>query len=1024
VTETTALNDDLCSNAEFAATKAEALSAFSAFKLQHVKRQLAIMLGLIGRDGIFDQYTRHDITHINELLRMLDWIIPDKTKSVMTAADWLLTVLSIYFHDFGMLVTKKEYESRTASPTFSAFKAARLATDDISKDFRAKLARLPAEESERFLYQEYVRGNHAARIRTWIDGRDAELYGNAKETAEAINGLMSTLPLAFRRDLGLVCESHHADDLSDLAKYSVSRPYGASQAATANVQYSAILLRTVDILHMTSDRTPSVAFQLISPTDPISQREWAKQGAVRSVRPQAARNVDGEVDPSASSDTVEVHALFQNPDGFFALTEFLKYVKSELKRSFDWSKLAQQREGASAYVFPWRDIDERYVEAQGFLSNRFQFSIDQNRVLDLLTGHTLYNDTRVVLRELLQNSIDAIRVHRLILGDLAAGRVEVRWDSAARTLEVQDDGTGMTQSIIESYLLRVGSSRYQDQAFKKEFPQFRPISRFGIGLLSCFMVADQVDIFTSHPDETDARHLSLRTVHGRYLVRLLSKTDTVEGRRLGPHGTIVRLTVRSSARLGDVKQIANMWAVVPPCDVLVSVDGEPLVTVGRANLKDALRDAMRADGLEVGEGREEGPGALRIEERTVNGVRVAFALRWSEWFKEWSFVQPANRPNEAAPLGTCVEGIRVEFGTPGYGDRRFYAIANSTGESGARTNVARTAFEAGPEYQQLLSHIYSAYAEHVRSEILAMVRERQYSLTGATREAGWLVAPLLNGLAAEAQQMIINVVGGLPLFLIEDRKGRRAASASELAESKHFWTLESELIRSAEKMIGEVATSGSLGALGRALGGSMFDLPEDPMLCGHGETHLRATLLAEWEVDRVVAKRTERRLDLRWSLRGGQSMWATPSLRTRLVGARHDVRRRNVLLDFRANKGIEIEGLVDEIAVKSQQGLFLRKGTELNQFLIEEIDRAEAGGEQDATELMVIVLQVQRLIAAQPTSRVAVDVIRRGFANEWGGELTPRMTEFCTIASDVVWRVFDPGVWVRKPSAINAVEEW
>ena len=92
-----------------------------------------------------------------------------------------------------------------------------------------------------------------------------------------LDGLLDALPEAFRRDLGTVCESHHLDDLADLKKYRVSQPYGNTSSATANVQYAAIVLRTVDLLHMTSDRTPSVAFKLISPTDPISQREWAKQ---------------------------------------------------------------------------------------------------------------------------------------------------------------------------------------------------------------------------------------------------------------------------------------------------------------------------------------------------------------------------------------------------------------------------------------------------------------------------------------------------------------------------------------------------------------------------------------------------------------------------------------------------------------------------------------------------------------------------------------------------------------------------
>src|SRR5690348_360889 len=87
---------------------AENLDAFSGLKLLHIKKKISEILGLIGRFEIFDQYTKHDISHINELLKIAEWIIPDDTKEKLTPADCLMIILSIYFHDLGMLVTKEE----------------------------------------------------------------------------------------------------------------------------------------------------------------------------------------------------------------------------------------------------------------------------------------------------------------------------------------------------------------------------------------------------------------------------------------------------------------------------------------------------------------------------------------------------------------------------------------------------------------------------------------------------------------------------------------------------------------------------------------------------------------------------------------------------------------------------------------------------------------------------------------------------------------------------------------------------
>lgn len=95
---------ELCTLAERNAKRAESLPAFGGLNLLHIKRQVASLLGLIGREAIFSQYTKHDISHIDEMLRSLDWIIPESAKQVMSDADWLMIVLAVYFHDMGMLV--------------------------------------------------------------------------------------------------------------------------------------------------------------------------------------------------------------------------------------------------------------------------------------------------------------------------------------------------------------------------------------------------------------------------------------------------------------------------------------------------------------------------------------------------------------------------------------------------------------------------------------------------------------------------------------------------------------------------------------------------------------------------------------------------------------------------------------------------------------------------------------------------------------------------------------------------------
>jgi len=818
-----ALNTD----AEFRAASAATLQAFDGINLLGIKRSVEVILGLIGRDGIFDEYTLHNITHIDAMLKSLDWIIPDETKTVMTPADWLLIVLSIYFHDLGMLVTRDEFSKRDR-PSFREYCRTKLFADEMGVDYRSKIDELSGEDKDRFLYQEFVRHSHAERIREWIVGSPTDRLGCAHAAMSETASLLERLGSQFRRDLGLVCESHYLDDLNDTAKYKLSQPYGNSDAETANLQFVAILLRTADLLHITQDRVPSVAFRLISPTDPISQREWAKQRAVTRIRPQLGKDKEGRPSDHAIKDTIEVFAFFTKPDGFFGLTSYLSYVKGQLQKSNNWVSHSRDTLG-SKYEFPWRYIDDSHLETEGFLRDSFEFTLDQARILDLLTGHTLYNETSVVLRELVQNSLDAIRLQREIdsvNGNACSdGQVHIKWDSVQRVLTVEDNGTGMTQSTIVQHLLRVGASKYQDPDFRKEFPAFSSISRFGIGVLSTFMVADNVEILTCHPDEDKARLLNLRSVHGKYLVRLLDKQDDLVPPAVKQHGTLVRVKRRTSAELPDIVETARRWIVIPACDVDLTVDGQEPISIGYSSPKEVLIDLLETSEYAIVEDGHEPivtPGIYRSKARVrqveVGNVTIAFALEWYESFREWGFlsISRAHIQRDRSYVGTCIEGVRVEFESPGFQQTGgVVAIVNARGPNAPKTNVARSGLERTREYDELLKTIYRAYCDHVRGELNDLQSERAYSLTWAVQEARYLASPLYSGPATSAE-LLLEHIFDLPLILAERDDHRCALSVHDLQSLPYFWTVDSQFFRSAERMIREVSSSASLRSIIKA----------------------------------------------------------------------------------------------------------------------------------------------------------------------------------------------------------------
>ena len=1039
---------ELTTLAEQKAKHAERLAAFGGLNLLHIKRQVASLLGLIGREAIFDEYTKHDITHIDEMLRNLEWIIPDATKDVMSDSDWLMIVLAVYFHDMGMLVTKAEFANRAATGSgFSTFCEQVLFGGVNGPDYKAKVEQLSEDDRDRFLYQEFVRHKHAERIRAWIMGQTKEQLGLSQHAVTEVSKLLEPVGPQFRRDLGIVCESHHLNDLGDVQKYKVSQPYGNSDAETVNLQYCAVLLRTADLLHMTSDRTPSIEFKVINPTDPISQQEWARQMAVKRVRPKWGLNDDGQPDEKAARDTVEVHAYFTKEDGFFGLTSYLAYAGDQLKKSNEWiSQTFKLRH--SKHEFPWRKIDDANIETEGFIRDTFEFTIDQAKILDLLTGHTLYNDTNVVVRELAQNAIDAIRLKHFPNSPAALGKVAITWDNTTRVLSVQDNGTGMTQEIINNFLLKVGSSRYQDPEFRKKNPGFSSISRFGIGVLSTFMIADKVEIVTCHPEEEQARRLTLRSVHGKYLIRTLDK-GSADPKQIGEHGTIFRLHVRPSVEMQDVHKTAQQWIVVPNCSVTVQIDGKLVPPIGYSSPAEALRGFLMASDFDYHEGDEDNENAsrqrIRIVERSIAGVTIAYVLRWDRWFKEWSFLtldsfwrtdlHASSNEKERPLLGTCVEGVRIVADTPGFEGYPIVSLANICGQSAPRTNVARSGLEATSERDAMLKVIYKIYADHITNELLELASKRSFSPTWATGETAYLLAPLLNSrperkISPLNPELLHEALRTIPCVMVEEGGTRVSKSPQSLLEAKELWTIDCGLLSSAESLIREVASAASLSELVKALNVTEFKFPDAPVVCGASHrTELVKEVFARKEVDQILVDPDLRRVDLHWVEKTDPPRWMELPFEYRRfadhVVEESGMRRRHRFSDLPLVPADGINAIVPsgEIAIRAFGSLYLTPGTEIAMFARKYVEDAI---KLQSNEKLLIATSVLSLIGQYlslgkpPVDAEGIKKSVRRFdrlADQF--QLTARIEDyfdFAELAALMIgtnWKYFDTSAWRR-----------
>jgi molecular chaperone HtpG len=100
------------------------------------------------------------------------------------------------------------------------------------------------------------------------------------------------------------------------------------------------------------------------------------------------------------------------------------------------------------------------------------------------------------VRELLQNAVDAITARKVANGTVWCETPATTGDGSLR---VHDNGIGLTEHQVHELLATIGRSGKRDEL---GFTRHEFLGQFGIGLLSCFLVADEIRVETrseGHP---------------------------------------------------------------------------------------------------------------------------------------------------------------------------------------------------------------------------------------------------------------------------------------------------------------------------------------------------------------------------------------------------------------------------------------------------------------------------------------------------------------------------------------------
>ena len=435
------------------------------------------------------EFTLHDGDHLFRVLKLMEKLLSPEILDKLSVPELMLLILSAFFHDIGMapktvLAWKKIWD---ASPEFDdeddkneylrfqRYYSARPDQQSQIDSYTKQDNTSKADLVKNYLIADYIRSTHADRAKEiiqtdWLNKikyRDVDLTG----------------------EFASICFSHNEDALNLL---ELDKNYLCGPDIYACLPLIAVILRLSDLLDFDAKRTPSILFSHLFVRNPISVNEWNKHRSVESW--------------SINNESIQYHAKCDHPAIEASIHAFCDVIDNELSvcnNIISFINDFNNKNNRDLIVkIPFK-VDRSKIKTKTDLFGRAeyiyretQFNLSKNQVVDLLMGTKLYGNPEVALRELIQNSIDACLLRKAFedsWGNPYKPKIEIKYyfENKEDILEINDNGTGMDQNIIDQYYSKIGSSFYKSAEFYDLRSQynanFKPTSRFGIGILSCFM---------------------------------------------------------------------------------------------------------------------------------------------------------------------------------------------------------------------------------------------------------------------------------------------------------------------------------------------------------------------------------------------------------------------------------------------------------------------------------------------------------------------------------------------------------
>lgn len=392
----------------------------------------------------------------------------------------------------------------------------------------------------KYIRAEYIRSTHHIRVERNIS--------SIKKYYISLLGNINTN--IFFNQLAFICRSH-AESVSYILNHNCVS--SLLDHENVNVSFIAQMLRLGDIIHFDTSRAPLSLLAEKGIVNKVSLRHWKAK----------SDELTFKIEREKGKIRVIFTSFCKSPVNYYFIHDYIDCIDLELKHYFllkeQWETCGEI--DTRKYDIPLEtEVDRSHILADQtiFIPDRhMKFVLEQSKILELLTGIQLYQDKYLCLREIYQNAYDATKCmiaensRKEITADfkIQFGMGKDAIGGQEKTyIYCLDHGIGMDSYVINNYLLCVGKSYYKSKDFAESNTEWnnevKPVSQFGIGLLSGYMIADSIGVTTkSYHAGSDYISFILEGVNEHFYYIPCSMEDK---EKIGDHGTLVKLYLKES----------------------------------------------------------------------------------------------------------------------------------------------------------------------------------------------------------------------------------------------------------------------------------------------------------------------------------------------------------------------------------------------------------------------------------------------------------------------------------------------